>query len=103
MNPFFLTGSKAYGTPREDSDTDIAVFIAPDLVAEIEDIVQVRPNRGVLTCGKTQFLVFTDRAEFELWRKGTDDLIKLKPVTREFACAHFASLGLSGPYGEKHE
>jgi predicted nucleotidyltransferase len=84
----FLTGSRVYGTPREDSDIDLAVLMSsaelgallrladPEAQGhEYEDGVSIR-------FGNLNLIVFCAKDEFDAWRSATQELIARKPVTR---------------------
>ena len=92
----FMTGSRAYGIPREDSDLDVAVLM--------EDSTEIwkhteTPNH---TCrfGKLNLITFTNKDNFEAWRDVTNKLIALSPVHRDDAVKAFQDRGF-GQYGEK--
>jgi len=95
----FLTGSRAYGTPREDSDYDIVVLVTdPDTLMALTDLRDpgdpVMPDsyRRSIKEGRLNLITCQTRREFDLWVRGTNELRAMAPVTREFACAHFARL-----------
>ena len=90
----FVTGSRVYGTPREDSDIDLAVFVTIkelNLLCIMADEVPDVPDSGgedvsrSLRFGKLNLLCFTDETEFQAWREATDELIQRCPATREDA------------------
>lgn len=85
----FLTGSHAYGAPREDSDVDVAVLVEPELMDHLrnacgsnwkEHYGGARPP--CLEIGKLQFILFQDEHEFLAWRRATKWLKDEKPVTK---------------------
>ena len=95
----FLTGSMAYGTPREDSDIDVVMRVGSwDMVNSMayhadesgsfdEYVHQTSMRYGKLNV----ILCFTDNA-YEAWRRGTEELIARKPVTRQEAVDTFKRL-----------
>lgn len=97
-----LTGSYAYGTPREDSDVDIAILVS-DSVKKILKSKADKVNGSMsygheiecglsLHFGKLNMMVFTEQAFFDLWEEGTKRLKARGPVTREQAVEEFERL-----------
>ena len=82
----FITGSRAYGTPREDSDIDLVVLTS---ISDMEKLVSIfcsgegpdgpsysetdHPT-AVLWIGKLNLLIVTDRGDFDVWVDGTREL-----------------------------
>lgn len=94
-----LTGSHAYGTPREDSDVDLVVLMDPGPGFDFALLFEAEIKRGKnsypgaqFTQGKLNIILCTDIQDFEIWEQGTRDLQKKRPVTREEAMEHFARL-----------
>lgn len=107
----FLTGSRVYGEPREDSDIDLVVQVTPKEYQKLLDQCSPPPGSndpdyfrlGVfsLRFGKLNLICTTNHGEgpkhYEVWRKGTQ-LLKQKRkkagfgVPREFACRLFDKL-----------
>lgn len=100
-----LTGSRVYGTPRLDSDVDMVVLIEdPEdyyiLAQESEFNTQgakLRADQSYngrsLRFGKLNIIaVLKDEMVFEAWRKGTDFLKSIRPVTKEQACLIFDTM-----------
>jgi hypothetical protein len=98
----FVTGSRAYGTPRYDSDLDIVIrmdydyaltnFIHnPEYVlssyGDCQDTFQIKTDTVNL------IICCTDEA-YEKWYTGTESLKAIRPVTREVAIELFKSLGV---------
>jgi hypothetical protein len=95
----FLTGSRAYGTPRPDSDIDLAILLDDDgpvpafgKLAEYSDGDGVDPDYGdmrsdFLRFGNLNLICFFDDEVFGAWRRATDDLQNMRPATREQAIA----------------
>lgn len=85
----FLTGSVVYGIPSEKSDIDLVVLTDEH-------------TKNVLACdgfpirfGCLNLILLTDEEQWAIWKKGTEDLEKIKPVSRETAVAHFQFLGVT--------
>jgi predicted nucleotidyltransferase len=95
----FITGSRAYGTPREDSDTDLVVMVSPDDMRRLRSQADITEDdegeypedghTGVLRFGKLNLLCVTQPDDYEAWREGTAELIARRPVTREEAVEVF--------------
>ena len=85
----FVTGSRAYGTPREDSDWDIVVMISAPAVKILslasDETVGPYPNSTTLRFGKLNLICCTHQAVFDAWKKGTNKCIARSPITREDA------------------
>ncbi len=90
----FLTGSRVYGTPREDSDTDLVVYVSQADLAILRatagvaapDLKSKYPEKGAtLMFGKLNLICVEDAAKFEAWRSATEALKARKPVTRDEA------------------
>lgn len=95
----FLTGSRAYGTPREDSDIDLVVMMPASQLRRLNELIGedadsemryegMKPGACV-RFGKLNLIVVTGDEDYQAWREGTDELITRKPVTRDEACAVF--------------
>lgn len=95
----FLTGSRVYGSPRQDSDIDLAVFIPEPDFSQLKrelgfsltecgaDGQQYPEGSAVFRCGKLNLLAFKNELEFKAWKQATDELKTRKPVSREQAAA----------------
>lgn len=90
----FLTGSHAYGTPREDSDVDLAVFVPAEDADKFRGLFasELRisnegsyPNGCAYRFGNLNLLVFSSEPHFNAWREATAELATRKPVTRSEA------------------
>ena len=101
---YFCTGSRVYGTPREDSDIDVVALIdernfdkkfsllwqqSDDLQEELKGNPAgsyiYEPDDHSLRFGKLNLLCFYHKMKFDAWHAGTQHLICLRPVTRDFA------------------
>ncbi len=89
----FLTGSHAYGTPREDSDIDLVIRCdeetAKFLSAQRDPMADGSP---AIKFGKMNFIPCTTDEQYNAWRAGTTALQYRKPVAREKDCEMFISL-----------
>ncbi len=93
----FLTGSRAYGTPREDSDVDLAVLVSPE-TASILWKLGARDG-GSVKFGPLNLITFSNEQNFLEWSRVNAELCKKGPVTREEAMAAFQAAGFTGDYG----
>ncbi len=102
MSNAFITGSRAYGTPREDSDVDLVVLVESEDGAMLWE--QGVSQEGEKTCrfGKLNLLVFESRERFNKWRDVTEELQRKRPVTRDEAVKAFQDAGFC-QYGTKEE
>jgi predicted nucleotidyltransferase len=75
----FITGSRAYGTPRRNSDIDLVIRCdeaTADLLKSLsdeEDLVVFR-NLNLILC--------TSDEDFAVWKHGTDLLKMRRPVSK---------------------
>jgi hypothetical protein len=86
----FLTGSRVYGTPREDSDIDLVIQLPIDDQNKLIEIgdeagIQLDDEYPQVRFGKLQIIMVTTDWEFAAWKHATQNLIKQAPVTREKA------------------
>ncbi len=99
----FLTGSRVYGFPKEDSDIDLVCLLSLDQLSAIAPLADNTDDFGSpggqfyddgcsLRFGKLNLLVVTEKKHFDVWKQGTDELIAMKPVTRDKAIEHLATL-----------
>ena len=101
----FITGSRVYGTPTEDSDIDLVILVSPEdsellwdnRDEDLKPDVPTEYNRGTLRYGNLNIIAIEDseqgRKQFEIWRSVTEDLKKRAPVTKEEAIAAFDKAG----------
>lgn len=83
-----LGGSRAYGTPREDSDVDLVIQLS------IEDEILLREGLGLketgsIRIGNLNIIVARTDEQYELWRSGIEILKSRAPVTRQEAIEFF--------------
>lgn len=94
----FLTGSQVYGTPTEKSDIDLVLYMEEEDMEKILKLAEqkIHPEYGTgevsLYFGLLNLIICTDKLRFDIWKKGTLDLKKRAPVTREEAVEHFQFL-----------
>lgn len=99
----FLCGSRKYGTPNENSDTDIVVLVDEETlyalteVADRQASTQMGPeymmsNSRSLRFGKLNLIATTNKDEYHAWVQGTKILTQDKPVSRERAVELFKRL-----------
>lgn len=86
----FLTGSRAYGTPKPDSDIDLVVLVDPE-AAEL--LWALSDTKGQCRFGKINLITFSNQDNFARWEAVTKELITRKPVTRDDAVAAFQLAG----------
>lgn len=91
----FLTGSRAYGTPREDSDIDLVILTDRQNAGELWALSK---DGTKLILDNVNVIALTNPEQFELWRKGTEMLKESTPVSRDEAVAFLISMGVSGGY-----
>lgn len=99
----FITGSRAYGTPREDSDIDLVVLATSEACSML---TQHRdPSSKSVRYGRLNIILFSSEQSeqvisFKMWREINNQLIKQKPVTRDFAKEQFVAANISSFYSE---
>ena len=104
-----LTGSRAYGTPRPDSDVDLVVLVdRPTQAAmlklfppeDYDEAAYADCSGRTIRVGDLNLIMVTTEAELEVWRRGTEALKAEAPVTRARAVQVFESLreGKGVPY-----
>lgn len=96
-----FTGSRCYGIPRPDSDWDWVLYSTPTEITELAAFATqaTRPTpvakyadtdmHTALRFGPLNVICVTEERQWQAWWKGTDQLIKLKPVHRSVAVFHF--------------
>lgn len=99
----FITGSQRYGTPTPDSDTDLVVLVDEEsLIVLIKASAQKTESHGAqetyyedgcsIRFGKLNLLCVTEKKHFDIWQQGTDELVAMRPVSREKAIDYLAAL-----------
>lgn len=100
----FLTGSHAYGTPTAESDIDLVVLIDDasfDVLSRLSDCEEDESDKrkyaadmvsGSFRFGQLNLIAVSDKNLFDIWKKGTDQLIAERPVTRDHAVAVLSAM-----------
>lgn len=94
MNEAFITGSRAYGTPRPDSDIDLVIKCSHDdlvLLNSFGGKSTWNPNNvsANLHFDNLNIIAISSDIVYEAWRLTNEELLKRKPVTRETAKTEF--------------
>lgn len=94
----FLTGSRRYGIPKENSDIDLVVFMDPEEAKKLLVLVgrdlrnensAASPKGFSVRFGNLNLLIETDIGHYQDWVDGTAELVAASPVSRETAVAVF--------------
>ncbi len=95
----FITGSRAYGTPRTTSDVDLVVLVTAEELDVLEEMGYAHPNNSgtlmgnlSLQFGRMNLIVLTDPSDYSVWLEATTRLIERKPVIRREAVELFDRL-----------
>jgi len=105
----FIVGSRAYGTPRDDSDVDLVVYLTMEDLEILRSVIGTPEesaartendesdgkgeiSSGSFRIGNLNLIAVTKLSDVEIWRKGTQFLKASSPVTRDEAIAHFRML-----------
>lgn len=96
-NEPFITGSRVYGEPREDSDLDLVVHMPAEVAEEIwGELFPEKPTNygagafSIFRFGQLNLIATHTQSAFYAWREGTNKclaqrLTKRKPLTRSEA------------------
>lgn len=100
MNEAFITGSRAYGVPREDSDIDLAVVVSEH---EAKLLRSLSDSTRKIVFGRLNLILFTNTElglkQYETWKKVNDALKLIAPVTRDVAVRTLINAGIQNrPY-----
>jgi hypothetical protein len=90
----FLTGSRAYGIPRYDSDIDLVIRTEEmQKLSELGEVIESYEGESAsIRFGKLNIIACATDRLFNLWFEGTEHLKSRKPVTRDEACTYFREL-----------
>lgn len=86
----FVTGSHAYGIPTRKSDVDVVVPAAAMLGIQIAGLLGVdvgstyEDDAAQITYKKLNF-IFVNKREWHAWWDATVELMRDKPVVRDYA------------------
>jgi len=95
-----LSGSHKYGTPHENSDVDLVVYMSPEdahvLCANADSCVRHNPTYSSCRYGKLNLMVCTDLKYYGTWESGLAVLTLRKltenqPITRKQAIEVFSN------------
>lgn len=93
----FITGSRAYGVPREDSDLDLVVLLSTE---DGNTIWKLSEEGPAVRFGMLNLIVYPDcdseREKFRKWFEVTEELKRRSPVTREEAIKALQAEGIGG-------
>lgn len=99
MNNAFVTGSRVYGIPKENSDIDLVVLISDEdwehlaMASDDENSVNEYGTKNKsIRFGNLNLLVTTEQKDFDVWMKGTEELKARRPVERDEAVKLFSGL-----------
>lgn len=104
----FLTGSRAYGEPKPDSDFDLVLLIDPcdrdtlaafwEMIDGQHDVTSDASNDygecdefpRCVRCGPINLILCYTQDEYDAWWNGTDELkSRTEKVTRDYAIQVF--------------
>lgn len=93
----FMTGSHVYGKPTPNSDVDLVIYVDQQTAKRLfslsdEPQSDAEGKYSTIMFGRLNLLVCTDETRFASWQKGTEQLCKQQPVTREDAIDVFKRL-----------
>lgn len=90
----FLTGSRVYGTPHEDSDVDLVVLVTEE---EKQKLIE-ESDSGLLPCryGLLNVIAVTSEAELQKWVNARDECIASAPIDRNAAVSIHKKHGATG-------
>lgn len=81
----FITGSRAYGTPRPDSDIDLGILVSKH---DADILRQYSGSKTKVVFGQLNLVLFEkDREEerYENWKQVNEQLRVIAPVTKDQA------------------
>jgi hypothetical protein len=73
----FICGSRAYGTPRPDSDVDLVVLVSAADMLKLAELSECA-NPNITRFGRLNLIPVTSEIEFAAWRLGTEELCRKK-------------------------
>jgi len=98
----FITGSRAHGIPREDSDIDLVVALHEK---DYRTLWALSTN-GKLQFGNLNIVAFNmsnpeDAKRYEAWRKVNYELCAKGPVSKDIACLAYRLAGAECNYTKR--
>ena len=86
----FITGSRVYGSPTEDSDLDIVIRCDRYVAAVLESLIgkcssDYDHESVSVQCGRINLHLCTTDREYDRWRLGTRSCEVVAPIDRETA------------------
>ncbi len=98
----FVTGSRVYGHPREDSDVDMVICCTYNdivLLRTLADDSNHYENGGTVTFGRLNIIYFNVEEPYEMtryhrWLRIHKELARIAPVTKDFAILAFRHGGV---------
>lgn len=83
----FITGSRAYGTPRPDSDTDLVCLVDDNTAYQLAYLSD--QGKSPIRFGSLNLILVFSEKEFFAWQGATEELVNRKncgeKITREEA------------------
>lgn len=97
----YITGSRAYGTPRDNSDIDLVIACRTDDISTLWEFTEA--NDGRCAYGLLNLVVFNlDKPDevkrYESWKAAHDRLVARSPVTKDDAIKEFREAGAESHY-----
>lgn len=92
----FITGSRAYGIPKEDSDIDLVILVDKSTASFLFSAKD--KGSDSVRFGRLNLIIFHSEFLFNLWRKCTEELkekAKHRRVLRGEAVEYFQKAGFS--------
>lgn len=103
LNAAFLTGSRKYGTPREDSDYDLVIFVDKHDKDTWDALLSHSKYKGSASTdsisvrfGELNFICLSNQEEYDAWYNATLKLSASKPVARDVAVAEVKAFLAAG-------
>lgn len=88
-----ITGSRAYGVPKADSDIDLVVLVSDEdynKLLDRADSIGSKTEHGLsIRFGCLNVIVTTDEKEYHQWANGTAFLKSIAPVSKDIAILMF--------------
>lgn len=79
----FLTGSRVYGTPTEDSDIDLVIYCESSTKEKLIEL----SDSGKMPCmfGKLNIIFATNESQYSAWKEACQECKELSPLPKETA------------------